>query len=55
MKGVMKDMKEVIREYTGTAIGFIGTMTFLLGIGRLFFSNTGLFASWIQTVVGSVK
>mgnify|MGYP003296190260 CR=1 FL=1 len=47
-------MKEIMQEYTGTAIGLVGMMCFLFGIGTLFFSDTGLFASWIQIVIGSV-
>ena len=47
-------MKEVIREYTSAAVGLAGTMCFLLGIGNLFFSDTGLFAMLIQAVVGGI-
>ena len=47
-------MKEIIREYTGTAVGLAGMLCFVLGIGNLFFSPTGFFAMLIQRVIGGI-
>lgn len=47
-------MKEIIQQYTGTAVGLVGTMCFLFVIGSAFFSNTGLVAMLIQAVVGGM-
>ena len=51
----VKSLKQIIQEYTSTAVGLVGTMCFLWGLGTLFFSDTGLFAMLVKAVVGGIR